>query len=83
MNSCELAHPLSSASHNSLLGEIGLVLALDSECNETLQLLFLDALHLEAFVLDALANLSTLLKVVKAVLLLRLRVHADLVAKQL
>lgn len=60
-----------------------MVLALNSEIDEILQFLHLDAFHLEALVLDALANLSSLLKVVQALLLLVLRIHANLVTNQL
>ena len=60
-----------------------MVLAFDSEIHKLLQFLLLDAFHLDTLVLDALANLSSLLKVIQALLLLVFRIHADLVTNQL
>ena len=60
-----------------------MVLAFDSEIHKLLQFLLLDAFHLDTLVLDALANLSSFLKVIQALLLLVFRIHADLVTNQL
>ena len=60
-----------------------MVLAFDSKIHKLLQFLLLDAFHLDTLVLDALANLSSFLKVIQALLLLVFRIHADLVTNQL
>ena len=69
-------------SQNSLFRQVGLVLALYSEADKTLQLAGLNSLNLESLVLDALAHLAALLEVVESGLLGRLRVHTDLVPAQ-
>ena len=70
----------SERSQNSLLGQVSLVLALYSDLLKVAEFLLLDALDLETLVLDALPHLLALLEVVKALLLLDLGVHLDLVA---
>lgn len=60
--------------------QVCLVLIGDSDLLQALQLLFLDILYFQTLVFDALADLATLLQVVKAVLLRVLGVHADLVS---
>lgn len=57
-----------------------MVLALNAELLQISKLLSLDALNLEALVLNALAHLLALLEVVKTMLLLDLGIHVDLVA---
>ena len=69
-------------SQNSLFRQVGLVLALYSEADKTLQLAGLNSLNLESLVLDALAHLAAFLEVVESGLLGRLRVHTDLVPEQ-
>ena len=66
-------------SQNSLFGQVSLVLVVYSKTNKSLQLASLNSFNLKSFILDALANLATLLEVVKAVLLGSLRIHANLV----
>ena len=66
-------------SADSLLGEIRLVFVGDADVSETLKLLGLDALHLEALVLDLLADFSTLLEIVEALLLPAFGVNTNLV----
>jgi len=56
-------------SDNSLFVQVCLVLIGDADLLQALQLLFLDLLYFQALVFDALADLATLLQVVKAVLL--------------
>ena len=69
-------------SQNSLFRQVGLVLALYSEADKTLQLAGLNSLNLKSLVLDALTHLAALLEVVESGLLRRLRVHTDLVPEQ-
>ena len=56
-----------------------MVLVGDADISEALKLLSLDALHLEALVLDLLADFSTLLEIVEALLLPAFGVDTDLV----
>jgi len=49
--------------------QVCLVLIGDADLLQALQLLFLDILYFKALVFDALADLATLLQVVKAMLL--------------
>lgn len=81
--SYELTQPLIVTSQYSLFGQISLVLAFNAELNESTQLLSLDSLDLKSFIFDTLTNLATFFQVVKAVLLLYIRVHADLVTNSL
>ncbi len=80
--SYELAQPLPALSHsdNSLFLQVRLVLVGNTKALQTLQLLTLDSFHLQAFVLNFLANLAALLEVVKALLLYCICVSTDLIS---
>ena len=67
------------SSQNSLFGQVSLVLAFYTKFDKTLQFLALNSLYLKPLVFDALADLAALLKVVQAVLLDNLSIHANLV----
>ena len=69
-------------SQNSLFGQVGLVLALYSEVDETSQLVGLNSFNLKSLILDALAHLAALLEIVEPCLLRCLRIHTDLVPEQ-
>ncbi len=68
-------------SHNLLLGKFRPVLFLDAELADLFKLASFDALYLHAIFCQLVAHSLTFFKVVKAVLLLHLRVLHDLLSK--
>ena len=64
-----------------LLGQVSLVLVVDSQFLQALKLAVLDAFNLDTLVLESLSNLTALLEVVESALLLDFVILADLVPK--
>lgn len=64
-----------------LLGQVSLVLVVDSQFLQALKLAVLDAFNLDTLVLESLSDLTALLEVVESGLLLDFVILADLVPK--
>ncbi len=77
------SHEIGYSESDLLLSKLSCVFLGDVECVEFLELLLFNSLDLAAFLLDLLADLATLLEVVKAVLLRLLVVGLDLRAQLL
>lgn len=72
--------PHLSRSADSLLGQVGLVLFGNADIFQTLKFMSLDALNLQALVLNSLAHLTAFFEVIETCLLFTLGVNTDLVA---
>ena len=64
-----------------LLGQVSLVLVVDSQFLQALKLAVLDAFNLDTLVLESLSDFTALLEVVESGLLLDFVILADLVPK--